>query len=317
MSSRIRALFALISAAVAVAALGFWLEAYQVSEADLETVFVRMNWWAVPIIFVLLAGNIALSALRWSRIEVALGGCPPPFERAFVTGSLALALGTFLPGPLANVACRGLSNRLSGASGVRGAVGGGLDQIADVLIVGLLALPAIVAFVTQSVGTYLIGAPVTALVGWYASDFRAGGARQRMLEAVSNAVPRLAPVSTPGLLRELYGLSLLRVLNLTMITLMIHFASGAATLGATLVSVPLVTLAISAVMLPGSFGIAEWSFSGVFAGFGIPSGEITLFVLTNRLLLTTLALAFGVLASLWTIRSWGRSGSRSPELQLP
>lgn len=318
MSAPVRVLLGLLSTTIAVVALVLWLDAFHVTGTDVELLLARLHWWTVPLIFVLLAAHVGLSALRWGRIEVALGGTPQPFGRAFLSGAWALGLGTFLPGPLANVVCRGVSNRLSGNSGVRGAVSGGLDQIADVAIVAVFAIPAAIAFIAHSPIVYMAGATLAALAGWKISAVLSADKALHMIQLLSNRVPRIAPLFTPGLLRKIYAISLLRLLNLTAITLMIHVASEASTFGATLVSVPLVTLAISAAMLPGSFGVAEWSFTGVFAGFGIPSYQIAAFVLANRLILTSLGIVIGLLAALLTIRKLGTASPiSSSEMQLP
>jgi uncharacterized membrane protein YbhN (UPF0104 family) len=318
MSTTVRVLLAFVSTMIAGVALILWLRAFHVTGSEVLSLLSHLNWWTVPIIFVLLSANIALSALRWIRIEVALGGSPQPFSRAFLSGAWALGLGTFLPGPLANVACRAVSNRFSGASGVRGAVSGGLDQMADVAIVALFAIPAAIAFVAHSPILYVVGAPLSALAGWAVAAALSADAPLRITCFLSRRLPKMAPLFTPGLLRKIYVLSLMRLLNLTAITLMIHLASEAATVGATVVSVPLVTLAISAAMLPGSFGVAEWSFTGVLGGFAIPNSEITAFVLANRLILTSLGGLIGLAAALMTIRRLGPASPISPsELQLP
>lgn len=318
MTTIARVLLGIVSTAVAIVALVLWLSAFHVTGSDVQSLLARLNWWTVPVIFALLMGHIALSALRWIRIENALGGSRQPFSRAFLSGAWALGLGTFLPGPLANVVCRGVSNRFSGSSAVRGAVSGGLDQFADIATIALFAVPAAIGFVAHSPAAYMVGAVLAALVGWKISGAVSSEKPSGLTRALSNKFPRVAPLFTPGLLRRIYALSLLRMLNLTAITLLIHFASDAATFGATLVSVPLVTLAISAAMLPGSFGIAEWSFTGVFAGFAIPDNEITAFVLANRLILTSLGLMIGLLAALLTMRRFAETSPiNSSELQLP
>lgn len=303
MSAAARATLALVSIALSAAAFGLWLHVFQVTGSDAALLLGGLRWWTVPVIAALLAAHIALSALRWSRIEVVLGGTPPPFGRAFLTGAWALGLGTFLPGPIANVTCRGISNRLTGASGLRGAVGGGIDQLADIAIALLFAVPATLAFFARSPLLYVAGCAVAAPTGWVAC-----GLVSKLAAGLPAGFARIGLSSR--LLCGIYAFTLLRFLNLSAITVMIHFATGAATLGATLISVPLVTLAISAAMLPGGFGVAEWSFTGVFAGLGIPADEITVFVLANRIILTTIGVFFGLVAALLTARSlWRRANA--------
>jgi uncharacterized membrane protein YbhN (UPF0104 family) len=193
-----------------------------------------------------------------------------------------------------------------------------LDQIADVAVIALFAIPAGLAFVTHSPVTYVVGAGLAAIAGWKISAALSADNPRVFTQFLSSRVPRLVPLFTPGLLSKIYALSLMRLANLTAITLMVHLASEAGTVGATLVAVPLVTLAISAAMLPGSFGVAEWSFTGVFAGFGTSAGEITAFVLANRLILTSLGILIGLFAALVTARKLVTANRISPpEMQLP
>ncbi|HET6942436.1 MAG TPA: lysylphosphatidylglycerol synthase domain-containing protein [Sphingomicrobium sp.] len=314
MSTHVRTLLAALSFAVAAIAVALWIRMFRVTGSDVEAVLAGLRWWTLPAIFGLLVIHVAMSALRWTRIETALGGNPPPFRRAFLAGALALGLGTFLPGPLANVACRGLSNRFSGESGMRGAIGGGLDQIADLAIVILLAVPAALAFSLRSPAVYVIGALVVSGIGWGISEVLSRGGGTQIASYVSVRWPPIAPFFVRGLLVEIYALTLLRFLNLTAITLLIYVASRSGTFGAVLVSVPLVTLAISVTMLPGAFGSSEWSFTGVLSGFGVSSAEITAFVLTNRLILTSFGLALGFIGALCSLRS---SATRSPVSSAP
>jgi uncharacterized membrane protein YbhN (UPF0104 family) len=176
-----------------------------------------------------------------------------------------------------------------------------LDQVADIAIVLLLVIPATIAFVLRSPIIYVAGAPLIAALGWAASSALSGGKNGSIANFASRSWPRIAPFFTSGLLTEIYALTLIRFATLTAITLMISAASNAGSLGAVLVSVPLVTLAISATMLPGAFGSSEWSFTAVFAGFGLPGSEITAFVLANRLVLTCLGIALGLFAALFSL----------------
>jgi uncharacterized membrane protein YbhN (UPF0104 family) len=303
-----------LSFAVAGIAVTQWIHKFRVTGSDIEAVFAGLRWWTLPVIFALLASHVAMSALRWTRIEIALGGKPPRFRRAFLAGALALGLGTFLPGPLATVACRGLSNRFSGESSMRGAIGGGLDQTADLVMVILMAVPAALAFFLRSPAVYVIGALIISGIGWGISDVLSRGEGTRIAIFASVKWPKIAPFFVRGLLVEIYALTLLRFLNLTAITLLIYVASRSGTFGAVLVSVPLVTLAISVTMLPGAFGSTEWSFTGVLSGFGVSNAEITAFVLTNRLILTGSGLALGLIGALCSLRT---SATKSPFSSAP
>lgn len=283
-----------MSTALAVIAMLWWLHNFDVSGQEFAILLLRLHWWIVPPLFALLAGHVALSTWRWSIIEVALGGSKPSFGPAFATGAVALGLGTFLPSPIITVACRGFANRIRGSSGSRGALSGAVDQAADLAVVVLMALPAGLAFVRRDITIYLAGVPLMVLVGLL------GLLLMPKLLCIIRLPPwlaRLDGVASPAirpLLLKLYGISLTRVANLTLMTLAIWAATGAASVNALVIAVPLVTLAISAAMLPGAFGISEWSFSAVLLGMGIERREIILFVLANRIILTALSLLLAI-----------------------
>ncbi|KVL84816.1 lysylphosphatidylglycerol synthase domain-containing protein [Burkholderia stagnalis] len=292
-----------LSIVVAVLATWLWLRSFDISAGALSLLFERLRWWPIVALLGLLAAHVAMSAWRWSLIEVRLGGGRPPFSHAFATGALSLALGTFLPAPVVNVACRSLANRVNGTSGLRGAISGGIDQIADLAAIILVAIPAAVAFWHRDLGQYLIGAAAMVLLGLGLILGLPVIVRLAGSHFARSGFGRIAPLVDRTLLVTLYGLSLLRVINLTVMTLAIHAATDAASVTAIVIGVPLITLAISAAMLPGSLGVSEWSFSAVFASFGVAPGEIVVFVLANRIVLTCLALLLALLVLLAMARA--------------
>ena len=281
-----------LSIIVSTAAIVLWVRNFDVSGPAVEAMIGRLRWWALVPLFALLSFHVALASWRWSIIDSALGGSAGIPGQAFNFGAIAMAFGTFLPPPLVYVACRGLANRMNGASPIRGAVSGAIDQGADFLVVLMMAIPSAMALLGGSLLSFLAGAAMMAVVG--------------LVGALG--VPRSAMIGTllvkAGLggfhdgqtLLRIYGLSLLRVVNLIAITLLISLACGAGSAEAIIVGVPLVTLAISIAMLPGALGVSEWSFTAVFAAFGLPASETVTFVLANRLLLTSLALLLGGIA---------------------
>lgn len=295
----------LISLSIVVSALAiwFWLRDFSVSADALSQLFVRLRWWPVLPLFGLLAEHVALSSWRWSLIEMGLGGERPRFSHAFAVGAFSLGLGTFLPSPMVNIACRGLANRVSGASGVRGAISGGIDQIADFSIIILLTIPAAIAFFHRDLGLYLMGAAAMALLGLVLIFTLPAIVRVVLPDFLIRALDRITPLVDRPLLLKLYGISLLRVANLTLMTLAIHAATGTASVAAVVIGVPLVTLAISIVMLPGALGVSEWSFSTVFSSFGVAGDDIVLFVLANRIVLTSLSLTLALLVFLAMARA--------------
>jgi len=287
MTPRLRLFLVTLSIVVAALAMWLWLDNFNVSMADFRLLYERLQWWPLPFLFVFLAGHVALASWRWSIIEQGLSGQRPAFAHAFAAGGLALGLGTFLPAPVVNIACRSLTNRVNGMSSLRGALSGLADQLADLAVIALLAVPAAIALNYRDLGFFLGGALAATLLGL----------------AIVIQLPKLvhtqyypiqlqkaAPLFERSLLFKIYGISLLRVANLVVMTLAIHAAVGAASISAIVIGTPLITLAISIAMLPGAIGASEWSFSAVFSAYGIPKADIVIFVLANRVVLTGLSL---------------------------
>lgn len=301
--TRRRSALLLLSIVVAALAIWLWLRNFDISVDAFSQLFARLRWWPVLLLFCLLTEHVALSSWRWSIIEVRLGGERPRFSHAFAAGAFSLGLGTFLPSPLVNVACRSLANRISGTSGLRGVISGGIDQLADLAVVVLVAIPAVIALLRHDLDFYIVGAPAMALLGLGLIAILPAIVQAIFPLFLIPGLDRIAPLVDRSLLLKLYGISMLRVVNLTLMTLAIHAATGTATVAAVVVGVPLVTLAISAAMLPGALGVSEWSFAAVFSSFGVARSDIVLFVLANRIVLTALSLALALLVLLVMVRA--------------
>lgn len=305
MSGRVRALLIALSIVVSALAITLWVRSFDVTGDAVAELIAGLRWWALVPILALLALHVALAAWRWSAIETALGGSPGSHGQTFRFGVIALALGTFLPPPLVYVACRGLANRLNGTSPVRGAISGAIDQGADFAVVLMMAVPAVIALLARDLEFFLVGASIMAVLGFIlAIVLPRIGLASRLAANV-----RAADLLDRGILLRAYAISLLRMINLVAITLMILVACDGGSATAIIIGVPLVTLAISVAMLPGAIGVSEWSFTAVFAAFGLPSGETVTFVLANRLLLTGLALLLGGIVCAWM-------AARQPTLRI-
>jgi hypothetical protein len=310
-SSR-RRLFTLLSVVVAVAALWLWWRFFDVSFAQLRGTLAAIDWRFIPAIIALLVGHVALSAYRSMLIEVGIGGRRPRFAHAFAAGGLALGLGTFLPAPIVNVASRGLTNKMTGNSAVRGAVSGGLDQAADFGITVLLAIPAGLALALGNAGIYAMGAPAMLVAGLLAMSAVPWLARSAWLPACAMRFADLALFSQTAELRKVYGISVLRLVNLSLITVMVGYACGAGTIWSLLIAVPLVALAVSVAMLPGALGSSEWSFSAVLGQYGLGAADIVRFILANRVLLTLAYLAIALVVVIAIVGSGLRASETAP-----
>lgn len=283
-----------ISVAVALIAMGLWIRTFDVSAEAVADLFHSLHWGAVLPLAALLAGHVALSAWRWQMIEEGLGGARPQLSSAYATGAFALGLGTFLPSPVVNILCRALANRYAGTSALRGALSGSLDQMADFAIALLFAIPAAIALYYRDLSFYVWGAGAVALLGLAAITLASAAAKRGEAYLRRTWLSRISPLLERDLLMRLYGISLLRIVNLTLMTLMVQMATGAASAAAVIVAVPIVTVAISLAMLPGSIGSSEWSFSAVFSAFSIAKPGVVAFVLGNRILLMGLSLTLAL-----------------------
>lgn len=305
MTGKWRWILVVASMVVSALAVGIWVDSFDVTGSAVAGLLSRLEWWILAPLFALLAGHVALASWRWLIIESALGGEGGEYFQAFGFGGIAMALGTFLPPPLIYVSCRSLANKVSGASPVRGAVSGGIDQAADFAVVLMLSVPAAIAIIDRDMNIFILGAIGMVLAGLVSLLI---GARSALVLA---ALERfcLGGLRDRGVLLRIYGLSLLRLANLTAITLLVAAACGEGDVQAIIIGVPLVTLAISLAMLPGALGVSEWSFSAVFGAFGSTQKEIVIFVLANRLLLTGLALLLGLLILVAMALRFSRSRS--------
>lgn len=301
-----RTAFISLSLIVAALAMWLWLRNFDVSTAEMAVLIDNLNWWSIAPLFALVAGHVALSSWRWSIIEGVLAGERPPFGPAYTTGALAQALGTFLPSPLVHAACRGMANRMNGENGLRGAFSGGLDQLADFAVVLLMAVPAAFALAYRDIDIYLLGAALIALIGLGLTILLPALCRSFRRFSICRGKAAILLRFDHPILLKLYGISLLRLANLTGMNLVVHAAIGTATIDAILVGVPLVALATSVAMLPGAFGVSEWSFSAIFDGFGVDPVGIVLFVLANRILFTGVSLAVAATTLLMRAPSWLR-----------
>lgn len=293
MSLRLQLFLVGVSTAVAAFAMWLWLVSFDVTAADFHLLYDKLRWWPIPILFVLLAGQVALASWRWSLIEHSLGGTKPRFSYALAVGGLALGLGTLLPGPVVNIACRSIANRVTGMSSLRGAISGTVDQLADLAVIAMLAVPSALAlkypdvtfFLGSALGTSLFGLIILALL-------------QKFLKTQNfpKKLEDLSKLFEKQLLLKVYGISLLRAINLVIINLAIYASVGTASIPSIVMGVPLIALAMSVAMLPGAIGVSEWSFSAVFSVFGIAHEDIVIFVLANRVLLTGLSLLMMLIA---------------------
>jgi len=273
---------------VAVLVVWLWVRAFGVTIADVERTAQSIRWHWLPAIFALLAGHVAVSALRWAYIEEALGAPKPAFRTGFNSGAIAMGLGTVLPAPIMNVAARSLANKLAGTSATRGALSGTLDQICDLAICLWMAIPAALALLILDPEWFWVLSALATAIGALCL-FPIAQARAILARIAPGRDKRwVALLLSRETLLRLYVLSLLRFANLVAVAILVSLSAGGAPALALAIAVPIVAVANALVMLPGAIGVSEWSFTVVLAQFGVDEPSVIAFVIANRMILTAL-----------------------------
>ena len=303
MTAHNRLILAIASMVAGSVATLFWIHSFHVSISDISTVIGMTSLWLMSIFFTLLSIHVALAAWRWSLIEATIGGELPHFRRAFHAGAIALGLGTVLPGPLVNIASRSISSRFDRGSFKRGALSGLVDQVADIAITILFLPSALAAFTLKMSEIYIILAPITIIIGALSLRFTPYIYELFLRKLLYKNYMLNLPQFNSKLIKTIYWISIARFINITIITLLVSEVANSYHPFVIIVSIPIVTMAISLAMLPGGFGISEWSFSAVFATLGVPHDEIVHFVLANRLLLSVTAWAIAA-TSIFAMSFW-------------
>ena len=300
-----------LTALAILAAYGWW-QAFGVTLPVARSVFVGFEKTWLTLVFVALIVQVALSAIRWAAIEGAIEGPRPRFELGFVSGAIAMALGTVLPAPLMSVLCRSLATRIMGNGARRGAISGLLDQGCDLAISIWFAIPAVIAILIGDVAGFpmfallvgIAGVPVALMLGWSVSCI-----------VHARLTPRydwLVRLGSPCNVIVLYLTSVMRVCNLVAMAALISLTSAAIDPVKLAIAVPIVAVTNALAMLPGSIGVSEWGFSSVLAEVGVADSAIIVFLLANRAILTGLPVLLGVIVAVGCgTRCWWLGGAQA------
>lgn len=245
---------------------------------DLGAIAARLAalgpWW-VPVVAAS-AAQIALSAEKWRRVLRAIhGGARPDFAFCFLVSAVAAVLSQFLTVYVASIGVRALAARTRYRIGLgQGAASSGIEQVFDLMVLGIIALPTLLCIVVgQGLGLW-IGAACIAAGAGYAAVARTDGWAERL--ASWRIVPRrLAEMLTgPGakavlqrhLAALLLSLSLVRFGAMFLRVLCIAAAAGFAVgIGDLVLGFSAGQVSQIASVTPGNLGIFEWSWSGVLA----------------------------------------------------
>lgn len=284
-----RILVALLTIGIGAVLLWLFVRATGITGRELERTLLNLR--PLPLLVILAATvlSTAAGAEKWRLVEGHLSGRHPTRRHAFGLSALGSALGQFLPAPIASALVRGGGTRLlTGGGGRRGAFSSAWEQLFDIGVIGIVAVPALIALRLGDFRIFLFGAPILAAV----AD-RLIGMSTRLAHRV---LPRMAgPLLDPSLSLKLYRLSLIKFLALIGMTLGV-----AAAIGSTIPPLPLaaaippVAIAGTLSFVPAGLGVNEWSFVFILGLSGIAQHTVATFALMNRLLVGSLSIALGL-----------------------
>jgi uncharacterized membrane protein YbhN (UPF0104 family) len=291
--------------ALALLAAATWWQVFGVTFGKVVLALNGFKGRWLALVFLALMVQIALSAIRWATIEAAIGGHRPSFQLGFVSGAIAIALGTVMPAPMMSVLCRSVATRITGNGARRGAISGLLDQGCDLAICVWFAIPALVVILTGDLPRFPMFALASGLVGWLLA-LGTGWAVPRLVSAhLIRRYDWLMRLATPRAVSVLYLTSVMRAGNLLVMALLISLTSAAIDPLALAIAVPIVAVANALAMLPGAIGVSEWGYSSILAEIGVAEGAIITFLLSNRAILTGLPVLLGlVVAAVCGLRRW-------------
>jgi hypothetical protein len=265
-----------------------WLRNVHVSWSELVAQIDRLDPRPLVVVVGCAMVNAALAGEKWRLVELRLSGVAPARRLAIAYSLIGAALGQFLPVPLASALIRGVGNHLHlRSSGRRGALASVWEQFYDLGVVFVLLPAAFASIVMRDARIFVVAAPLSAiaadpLVGWLTP--RCG----RFLRLPTALLESSVCV-------RLYRLSLARFVSLTLMTSCIVFATALPIpLAVLATSIPPVSASAVLSFLPAGLGVNEWSFLFILGAFGASNAVIANFALVNRLVVTVVSIALGV-----------------------
>jgi hypothetical protein len=249
--------------------------------------------------------STAAGAEKWRLVEGALSGRLPTRGRAFGLSAVGSALGLFMPAPVASALARGGGSRLlTGAGGRRGAFSSAWEQLFDMGVIGIAAVPALIALRLGDFRVFLVGAIILA------------GGCDRLVGAGTRLARRVCPQAMgrlldPALSLKLYRLSLVKFVALVGMTLGVAAAIRSDIPPLPLAAaVPPVAIAGMLSFVPGGLGVNEWTFALILGLSGVTQHAVATFSVMNRLLVGSLSIVLA-LASMSLARFGGRPSALS------
>ena len=289
---------ALLTIGVGFSLLWLFLRVTGISGAELGRTLRNLRPLPLLVILAATALSMAAGAEKWRLVEGHLCGRYPTRRQSFGLSALGSALGQFMPAPVASALVRGGgAHLLTGSGGRRGALSSAWEQLFDIGVICMAAVPALIALRLGDFRIFLFGAPVLAAVG-----DRLIGVSTRLAHRFLPAIAR--PLLDPSLSLKLYRLSLIKFLALIGMTLGVASAIGSSIPPLPLAAaIPPVAIAGTASFVPAGLGVNEWSFVFFLGLSGIAQHPIAAFALMNRLLVGSFSILLGLVGAIFMRRA--------------
>ncbi|MCB2059968.1 MAG: flippase-like domain-containing protein [Novosphingobium sp.] len=258
-------------------ALGAWSG---LTAGDALQTLVSAPLWLVAAITGLTVLQVAFSALKWQRVLAKTGGEQQGVPFSFYYGCTALAafMSQFLTVYLASIIVRGWAvKRWHGLNASHGAGTSLFEQVFDVLVLVVMALPALIVWslggtlgqwAMVTVAALIAGAACLRFVG---PAIGALAVLERFLPKMRKLVELFERSTSAGLLSqrfmfEIYALSVLRYFTLLVRAPLLIVAFGLPLAMSDIVpGFTIVQATQLAAITPGQLGIREWTWSGILA----------------------------------------------------
>jgi hypothetical protein len=273
--------------------LWLFLRATGITGQELALIVRGLQPLPLLLVFVATAISIAAGGEKWRLVEERLSGRYPTRRHAIGLSAVGSAFGQFMPAPVASALVRGGGTHLlTGSGGRRGALSSAWEQLFDIGVICMAAVPALIALRLGDFRVFLFGAPIVAVVG-----DRLIGVSTVLARRV---LPRMAgPLLEASLSLKLYRLSLIKFLALLGMTLGVAAAIGSTIPPLTLAAaIPPVGIAGTLSFVPAGLGVNEWSFVFILGLSGIAQHTVATFALMNRLMVGSLSIAFGLASAM-------------------
>lgn len=273
-------------------------------------------WW--PLIGAASALQIGLSAEKWKRALDALDDDPSrrmPFGMCFFYTALAAVMSQIMTVYVAAIAVRALATRFHKKLGlVRGAASSGFEQLFDVAVLAVIALPTIIVLAfDMGAGVWLGLTALAALAGFallgrtpaIVAFLRRVAPKGRIGRLLND--PSVDRLSSPRLAAQFFTLSSARFAVIFGRVAVIAAAAGLwVGLSDLLVAFGAGQLSQLAALTPGNIGLFEWSWVGVLSLRGHPVALALELAIVIRVATFVSFVALTALSAIWLVAARSR-----------